>query len=203
MEPSTQQFHPGDRCLASLNESGTWETATVHRRNEDGTYTIEFFTASLLLPYLYGVTGLEMIEADGDAKLWSTTVFDQWATGNGTSARDKVEAAERRMTKLDFRTLMIYLDFVVGPIGEDEKFEDFWQEACRGALSAKDDEGGGVVRSEDDTTLSREESYHLLRQLKRTAHQALRSGESDGNSAPTTTTSFYKMYWNEIRMGGR
>src|SRR5262249_55462078 len=64
MTPGLHEGQPqgpfaGSRCLAA--PANYWETATVRRVNEDGTFTVEFDVKEMtVLPLWYGVTPEEV-----------------------------------------------------------------------------------------------------------------------------------------------
>jgi hypothetical protein len=160
----------GSRCVAG--PGGRWGPATIHRVNEDGTFTVEFDVKEMLImPYWYGVTSSEI--SFDDAHQWASVFAELSPDG-------------KRFTPTDFFNALTRLGYRV----DEEQARQFWRHSCQKLFSVPADQA-------ETRALDREESHQLLLDLGASAKQWAENLKKD------RPQSFFKLYWNQTRMGGR
>ncbi len=182
-ETSNNQNTPkAIRCVASPNGvAGYWEAGSIRRANEDGTYNVNFDT--MLNPVMplqvwFGITAAEI--SFNDEEQWNH-VFSQLA-----SKRRGFLASRNRGFKLsDFEFALA----VTGLPFQQQGIE-MWTSSCVRLFGIRESCAG-------KTTLDSDSAYRLFRSLGMSARYILDCLEQHQRQ------SYYKLYFNQIRMGGR
>lgn len=153
---------------------GPWTPGSIVRRNEDGTFTFKYDTPeSFIMPLWHGVTEPELRFHDGDT--WPQ-VFEAIASAAGTFGLT------------EFGALLARLGIETSP----ERLRQFWIASCEALFATPKD-----VAS--DLTLDAEKAYGLILRAGFSAVGIQRQLAGEMEEPPP----FYKLYWNQMRMGGR
>jgi hypothetical protein len=141
--------------------------------NEDGTFTVEFDTKEMIVMRFW--YGVTQPEMSfNDREVWDQ-VFPTLSGGRLTLNRLGVGPALRRL----------------GHTADDASIDKFWATTCKKLFEVGSDEVASLQ-------LDAGKSYQFFLQARISAKRF-----ADLVTGPEPGPAYYKMYWNQTRMGGR
>jgi len=170
---SDQSQWPREGTRCLATPVGYWAPGIVHRVNEDGTFTVEFDDQDKTVMPYW--FGITVAEISfHDEALWPNVFRRLTLDTHG-------------MTKTSFANALSLAGYQV----EDEKFDDFWSEQCNKLFHFAEDNA-------NDAVLNEEQAYQLILQAGCSAKRL-----DQASAANATLATYFKLYWNQTRMGGR
>jgi hypothetical protein len=152
---------------------GIWAPATIRRVNEDNSFTIEFEEKDMLVMPYW--YGVTPVEVSFDDQ-------DKWP-----SVFNHLRADEPGMTVTVLERAFHLLDLNPG----EEWITQLWEGTCQKLFDIDTARAG-------ETVLDIERAYQVVRHVGFSAKEFVE--RLDVEQAPQ---SYYKLYWNQTRMGGR
>jgi hypothetical protein len=152
---------------------GFWGLATICRVNEDGTFIVEFDTKEMILMRFWH--GVTRLEMSfNDRGAWDH-VFRTITNGRSTMARADFGTTFRRL----------------GYAGDEASLDKFWGNTCGKLFGVGSAEAANLE-------LDAGQAYQLFLEAG-VSSKRFADLETGGKPGP----AYYKMYWNQTRMGGR
>ena len=163
----------GSRCLAGLG-GNRWALATIQKVYEDGSFKIEFDNNKKSRLAPYWY-GVTSAEISFDDA-------DKWPSVFG-----RLSANQVGFTKADCRSSLAILGISVS----DAEMQQFWIQSCRELFYIE-------AEKAEELILDREQAYKLFLHAGFCAKQF-----EESLKASSKLQRYFKLYWNQTRMGGR
>ncbi|MEW6732148.1 MAG: hypothetical protein AB1489_12540 [Acidobacteriota bacterium] len=152
---------------------GSWSGAIIRRLNEDGTYKIEYDEKDMILMPYWYGVTISELSVDDETR-WSDVAL-------------RVTGSQNDFSRADLAAVLARLGYSV----TEDRLIEFWVKTCGTLFEFAPD-------TARDAHVDFAQAYQIIRKAGLSAKQVGEYFESEPRAV-----SYFKLYWNQTRMGGR